>query len=40
MAYGQLADFSLLYSLPVLLLYVLVQRVLGGSFAMAGAVKG
>ncbi|MFX4271780.1 carbohydrate ABC transporter permease [Propionibacteriaceae bacterium Y1685] len=39
-AYGQLAAFSLLYSLPVLFLYVLVQRVLGGSFAMAGAVKG
>ncbi|NEE02200.1 carbohydrate ABC transporter permease [Phytoactinopolyspora halotolerans] len=39
-AYGQLAAFSLLYSLPVLVLYVLVSRVLGGSFTMAGAVKG
>lgn len=39
-AYGGLAAFSMLYSIPVLVLYVFVQRVLGGSFAMAGAVKG
>lgn len=39
-AYGRLAAFSLMYSLPVLALYVFVQRVLGGSSAMAGAVKG
>ncbi|WOF23128.1 carbohydrate ABC transporter permease [Microbacterium betulae] len=39
-AYGQLAAFSLLYSLPVLALYVLVTRLSGGSFALAGAVKG
>lgn len=39
-AYGQLAAFSLLYALPVLILYVLVQRVLGGGFNLAGAVKG
>lgn len=39
-AYGELAAFSVLYSIPVLILYVVVQRVLGGSFAMAGAVKG
>lgn len=39
-AYGQLAAFSLVYSLPVLALYVLVSRTLGGSFALAGAVKG
>ncbi|HSP19382.1 MAG TPA: ABC transporter permease subunit, partial [Myxococcaceae bacterium] len=39
-AYGQLAAFSLLYSLPVLALYSLVQRLSGGSFALAGAVKG
>lgn len=38
-AYGQLAAFSLLYSAPVLMLYILVQRLAGG-FAMAGAVKG
>lgn len=39
-AYGQLAAFSLLYSLPVITLYVFVSRVLGGSSAMAGAIKG
>ncbi|MDO4242847.1 MAG: carbohydrate ABC transporter permease [Actinomyces sp.] len=39
-AYGRLAAFSIFYSLPVLLLYVLVQRRSGGGFAMAGAVKG
>jgi multiple sugar transport system permease protein len=39
-AYGQLAAFALLYSLPVVTLYVFVSRVLGGSSAMAGAIKG
>ncbi|MFE3183670.1 carbohydrate ABC transporter permease [Streptomyces violascens] len=38
--YGQLAAFSILYSTPVLLLYVLIARRLGGGFALAGAVKG
>lgn len=38
--YGQLAAFSLLYSVPVLALYVLVSRTMGGSSALAGAVKG
>ncbi|MFE9373268.1 carbohydrate ABC transporter permease [Streptomyces sp. NPDC006711] len=38
--YGQLAAFSILYSTPVLLLYVLIARRLGGGFAPAGAVKG
>lgn len=39
-AYGQLAAFSLLYSVPVIGLYVIVSRLLGGSSALAGAVKG
>ncbi|MFE7132699.1 carbohydrate ABC transporter permease [Streptomyces sp. NPDC057638] len=38
--YGQLAAFSLLYSVPVLLLYLLIARRLGGGFALGGAVKG
>ncbi|MFI9582354.1 carbohydrate ABC transporter permease [Streptomyces sp. NPDC052236] len=38
--YGQLAAFSILYSAPVLVLYVLIARRLGGGFALAGAVKG
>jgi multiple sugar transport system permease protein len=39
-AYGQLAAYSLVYAVPVLALYVVVSRVLGGSSALAGAVKG
>jgi multiple sugar transport system permease protein len=39
-AYGQLAAFSILYSVPVLLLYTLVSRGMGNSFALSGAVKG
>ncbi|GAA3145891.1 carbohydrate ABC transporter permease [Streptomyces echinatus] len=39
-AYGQLAAFSVIYSTPVILLYVLVSRRLGGGFALGGAVKG
>lgn len=39
-AYGQLAAYSIVYSLPVLLLYVIIQRGLGGTSALAGAVKG
>ncbi|MFF3456410.1 carbohydrate ABC transporter permease [Streptomyces sp. NPDC002730] len=38
--YGQLAAFSILYSAPVLVLYVLIARRLGGGFALGGAVKG
>lgn len=38
--YGQLAAFSIMYSVPVLVLYLVVQKVSGSSFAMAGAVKG
>ncbi|MEU6378447.1 carbohydrate ABC transporter permease [Streptomyces sp. NPDC046909] len=39
-AYGQLAAFSVIYSTPVVLLYVLVARRVGGGFALGGAVKG
>jgi multiple sugar transport system permease protein len=39
-AFGQLAAFSVLYSTPVILLYVLISRRLGGGFALGGAVKG
>ena len=38
--YGQLAAFSMLYSLPALLLYLVLSRRLGGGFALGGAVKG
>ncbi|WP_022900819.1 carbohydrate ABC transporter permease [Humibacter albus] len=39
-AYGKLAAYSLIYSVPVLALYVFTSRVLGGGSALAGAVKG
>lgn len=39
-AYGKLAAFALLYSLPAIFLYVISQRVSGNTFAMAGGVKG
>lgn len=39
-AYGQLAAFSIFYSLPVVALYLLMGRGLGSGFAAAGGVKG
>ncbi|MFH8786400.1 carbohydrate ABC transporter permease [Streptomyces roseoverticillatus] len=39
-AYGQLAAFSILYSTPVVLMYALIARRLGGGFALGAAVKG
>ena len=38
--YGQLAAYSLLYSMPVVLLYLVLSRRLGGAFALGGGVKG
>ncbi|QUH05576.1 carbohydrate ABC transporter permease [Saccharopolyspora erythraea] len=38
-AYGQLAAYSILYTAPVILLYLVVSRSLGGAFALAGAIK-
>lgn len=37
--HGQPAAFSILYSTPVLLLYILISRRLGGGFALGGAVR-
>jgi multiple sugar transport system permease protein len=39
-AYGQLAAFSILYTAPVVVLYVIMSRYLGGAFSFAGGVKG
>ena len=39
-AYGELAAFSILYSLPVLVLYTVMSRGSGHGFAMSGAMKG
>ncbi|GAB2608183.1 carbohydrate ABC transporter permease [Streptomyces capparidis] len=38
--YGQLAAFSILYSVPVVVLYALMSRRLGGGFGLGGALKG
>jgi multiple sugar transport system permease protein len=38
--YGQLAAFSILYTLPALGLYVVAARFLRGKFSFAGATKG
>ncbi|MBR8742379.1 carbohydrate ABC transporter permease [Nocardiopsis sp. MG754419] len=38
--YGELAAYSLLYTLPVVALYMVVSRAMGGRFALGGAMKG
>ncbi|SEG55881.1 carbohydrate ABC transporter membrane protein 2, CUT1 family [Actinacidiphila yanglinensis] len=38
--YGQLSAFSILYSIPVVMLYLILARRLGGGFALGGALKG
>jgi multiple sugar transport system permease protein len=38
--YGQVAAFSILYTLPTLLLWIVGSRFLRGQFSFAGAVKG
>jgi multiple sugar transport system permease protein len=38
--FGQLAAFSLLFSLPVVVLYLLIARIFRGGFAFGGGVRG
>jgi multiple sugar transport system permease protein len=38
--YGDIAAYSLLYSIPVFILYVLMSRLFTGGFTLGGAVKG
>jgi multiple sugar transport system permease protein len=38
--FGQLAAYSMLYSLPVVVLFLILSRKLGGAFALGGAIKG
>jgi multiple sugar transport system permease protein len=38
--YGELAAYSILYSVPVVVLYVIVSKYLGGAFNFGGAIKG
>ena len=39
-AYGQLAAFSILYTLPIIMLYGVLSKFLGGGFSFAGGLKG
>ena len=39
-AFGQLAAYSMIYSLPAVLLYLVLAKRLGGAFSFSGAVKG
>jgi multiple sugar transport system permease protein len=39
-AYGQLAAFSILYTLPIVFLYGVLSKYLGGAFNLAGGIKG
>jgi multiple sugar transport system permease protein len=39
-AYGELAAFSLIYTAPVIALYGVLNKFLGGAFNFTGAVKG
>jgi multiple sugar transport system permease protein len=38
--YGDIAAFSVLYSLPVLALYLIMGRAFRGGFVLSGAIKG
>ncbi len=38
--YGDIAAFSLIYAVPILLLYTLSSRLFRGGFVLSGAVKG
>ena len=38
--YGDIAAFSLIYAVPVFILYGLTSRVFAGGFALGGAIKG
>ena len=38
--YGEIAAFSIIYSLPVIALYLVCSRFFAGGFVMGGAVKG
>ena len=38
--FHRIKAFSIVYSTPVILLYVLIAWRLGGGFALGGAVKG
>jgi multiple sugar transport system permease protein len=38
--YGELAAYSIIYTTPIIILYLLVQRVLSAGFRLEGGLKG
>lgn len=38
--YGQLAAYSIVYTAPVIVLYLVISRVFSGAFRLSGGVKG
>jgi multiple sugar transport system permease protein len=38
--YGQIAAFSIIYSMPVIILYFVMSRFFRGGFSLSGAVRG
>ncbi len=38
--YGQLAAYSIIYTVPVVVFYILVSRVFSGAFRLGGGTKG
>jgi multiple sugar transport system permease protein len=38
--YGQLASYSILFSIPVVVLYLIASRWISGAFTFSGGVKG
>ncbi|HEX8918794.1 MAG TPA: carbohydrate ABC transporter permease [Chloroflexota bacterium] len=38
--YGDIAAFSVLYSVPVIVLFLIMSRLIGGGFLLGGAIKG
>jgi multiple sugar transport system permease protein len=38
--YGDIAAYSILYSIPVIILYAIMSRLFSGGFTLGGAVKG
>lgn len=38
--FGELAAFSLLFSVPVIVLYLIMSRSFSGAFTFGGAIQG
>ena len=38
--FGELAAFSLMFSVPVIVLYLIMSRFFSGAFTFGGAIQG